>query len=48
MSFHGPHLLGIRDLSKTDIGEILDAAESFRAVLDRDIKRCRRSAGRRS
>lgn len=39
MSFRGPHLLGIRDLSKTDIGEILDAAESFRAVLDRDIKK---------
>lgn len=39
MSFRGPHLLGIRDLSRGDIEEILDSAGSFRAVLDRDIKK---------
>ncbi|OGW58979.1 MAG: aspartate carbamoyltransferase [Nitrospirae bacterium RBG_16_64_22] len=39
MSFRGPHLLGIRDLSRGDIEEILDSAGTFRAVLDRDIKK---------
>ncbi len=39
MSFRGPHLLGIRDLARGDIEEILDSAGTFRAVLDRDIKK---------
>ncbi|MBI1866057.1 MAG: aspartate carbamoyltransferase catalytic subunit [Nitrospirae bacterium] len=39
MSFRGPHLLGIRGLSRGDIEEILDSAGTFRAVLDRDIKK---------
>jgi len=35
----GSHLLGLEDVSAEDIESILDAAESFREVLDRPIKK---------
>ncbi|MBM3286808.1 MAG: aspartate carbamoyltransferase catalytic subunit [Candidatus Eisenbacteria bacterium] len=39
MSFNRTHLLGLEDLTKEEILEVLDTARSFRPVLDRPIKR---------
>jgi len=39
MSFPHKHILGTRDLSKEDILTILDTAESFREINQRDIKK---------
>jgi aspartate carbamoyltransferase catalytic subunit len=39
MSFKRKHLLGLEDLRREEIIEILDTARSFRQVLDRPIKR---------
>ncbi len=39
MSFQRRHLLGLEDVRREEIQEILDTARSFRQVLDRPIKR---------
>jgi len=39
MSFDRKHLLGLEELTREEILEILDTARSFRQVLDRPIKR---------
>ena len=39
MTFPHKHILGTRDLSKEDIVTILDTAESFREINQRDIKK---------
>lgn len=39
MSWDRRHLLGLKDLSRQDIELILDNAESFREVSDRDVKK---------
>ena len=39
MSFERKDLLGIKDLSKDEIGFILETAAGFKDVLQRDIKK---------
>ena len=39
MGFKQKHLLGIADLSKSEIEFILNTAESFKEVSERDIKK---------
>ena len=35
----GKHLLGLQQAKKSDIQKILDTAESFKEIIDRDVKK---------
>ncbi len=39
MSFTGEHLLGLEGLSRSELEYLLDSAESFREIAERDIKK---------